>query len=106
MYRNTNATISNATLQTAEDACIGNGAGDTAAAAAARHLPSTKTARGANSAVAIAPCTKMARSSPGGNLLDRKNIDSIWLVTVPIPYAPTKIAPASVQPRQLERRIR
>src|SRR2546426_3996964 len=84
--------MSNASLQATEAARMRAGAGSCAAGVAARHLPSTKTARGANNAVAIAPCTKMARTIPGGNLLDRKNIDSIWLATVEIPYMPTNIA--------------
>src|SRR2546425_9621426 len=98
--------MSNASLQAAEAARMRVGAGDPAAGVEARHLPSIKTPRGANNAVAIAPCMKMARTIPGGNLLDRKNIDSIWLATVEIPYMPTNIAPASVQPCQLDRRIR
>src|SRR2546427_4331577 len=98
--------MSKASLQATEAVRMRAGAGSCGAGIAARHLPSTKTARGANNAVAIAPCTKRVRTIPGGNLLDRKKIDSIWLATVEIPYMPTNIALASVQPCQLDRRIR
>src|ERR1700758_1424668 len=73
---------------------------------AARHLPSARTARGANKASAIAPWTKMARIIPGGNLLERKAMESSWLATVEMPYMPTKRALASIQPCQRDLRMR
>src|SRR5271165_2284568 len=106
MYRNTNATTSNTIFQTAEAGRKGSGAGSTTAGAEAGHLPKTKTANGANKSMPIAPCTKMALIMPGANLLERKKIESIWLVTVEMPYIPTNIAAANGQPRQLDRRIR
>src|SRR5271169_6226475 len=72
----------------------------------ARHLPSARTASGANNAVAIAPCAKIARIIPGGNLFERKATVSTWLPTVAMPYMLTKMAPASTQPCQRDLRIR
>src|SRR5690242_6414670 len=57
---------------------FGAAAGDIGArTGAARHLPSARTARGANKASASAPWMKMARIIPGGNLLERKAMEEL-----------------------------
>src|SRR5215472_10916638 len=106
MYRNMNATTSNATLQVIAVAVSGEASRFSTAAGAGFHLPRIHTASGANKAVAIAPCTNNARIIPGGILGERKNHVSTWVAIVEMPYVAANKALASLQPLQVERRTR
>src|SRR5215472_7614278 len=104
MYRNMNAPTSKPTLHVIAVAVSGGASRFSVGLGAGVHLPRIHTARGANRAIAIAPCTNNARINPEGILAERKNQDSTWVAIVEMPYVAANSAPASLQPCQVDRK--
>src|SRR5215470_1933286 len=106
MYRNTNATTASATLRASGTAGILADADDTDDGRGVCHLPSNRTERGAERAVAMAPCRKIAWIIPPGNRLERNQAVSTCVATVEMPYMLTHMAPTRRQPCQLDLKMR